>query len=74
MKTCGYCGRTYDDSQPRCPSCGSTLLKHSHGTDSAAADYDRIKKEIEDKRKSRSKILIDWCCRCSGSGFGDYRR
>ena len=58
MKTCGYCGRTYDDSQPRCPSCGSTLLKHSHGTDSAAADYDRIKKEIEDKRKSRSKILI----------------
>lgn len=58
MKTCGYCGRTYDDSQPRCPSCGSTLLKHSHGTDSAAADYDRIKKEIENKRKSRSKILI----------------
>lgn len=58
MKTCGYCGRTYDDSQPRCPSCGSTLLKHSHGTDSATADYDRIKKEIEDKRKSRSKILI----------------
>ena len=58
MKTCGYCGRTYDDSQPRCPSCGSTLLKHSHGEDSAAADYDRIKKDIEKKRKSRSKILI----------------
>lgn len=47
MKTCGYCGRTYDDSQPRCPSCGSTLLKHSHGTDSAAADYDRIKKKLK---------------------------
>lgn len=58
MKTCGYCGRAYDDSQPRCPSCGSTLLRHSHGADTVAADYDRIKKGIEEKRKSRSKILI----------------
>lgn len=58
MKTCGYCGRTYDDSQPRCPSCGSTLLRHSYGEASAAADYDRIKKGIEENRKSRSKILI----------------
>lgn len=58
MKTCGYCGRTYDDSQPRCPSCGSTLLKHSHGEDPAAAEYGRIKKEIKEKRKSTSRILI----------------
>lgn len=58
MKTCGYCGRTYDDDQPRCPSCGSTLLKHSYGEDSAAIEYDRIKKEIEVKRKFRSRILI----------------
>ena len=57
MKTCGYCGRTYDDSEPKCPGCGSTLLKHSHGADSAAADYDRIKREIERKRKQKSKIL-----------------
>lgn len=57
MKTCGYCGRTYDDSEQKCPGCGSTLLKHSHGTDSAAADYDRIKREIEKKRKQKSKIL-----------------
>lgn len=58
MKTCGYCGRTYDDSQPRCPSCGSTLLKHSYSEDPAATEYNRIKKEIEDKWKSRSRILI----------------
>lgn len=58
MKTCGYCGRTYDDSQPRCPSCGSTLLRHFHGADTVAAEYDRIKKGIEENRKSRSKILI----------------
>ena len=57
MKTCGYCGRTYDDSEQKCPGCGSTLLKHSHVTDSAAADYDRIKREIEKKRKQKSKIL-----------------
>ena len=57
MKTCGYCGRTYDDSEQKCPGCGSTLLKHSHVTDSAAADYDRIKREIEKKRKQKSKLL-----------------
>lgn len=58
MKTCGYCGRTYDDSEPRCPSCGSTFLKYSQGTDSAAADYDRIKKEVEEKRKIKNKIFL----------------
>lgn len=58
MKTCGYCGRDYDDGQPRCPSCGSTLLKHSRGEDSTAAEYNRIKIEIKEKRKKRSKILL----------------
>ena len=58
MKTCGYCGRTYDDSEPRCPSCGSTLIKISHDADPAAIEYDRIKREIKNKRRTRSLILI----------------
>lgn len=57
MKTCGYCGRTYDDSESKCPSCGSTLLRHSSDAAAAAADYDRIKQDIEGKRKSKSKIV-----------------
>lgn len=58
MKTCGYCGRTYDDSEPRCPSCGSTLVKHTNSASSAAADYDKIKWDIENKRKAKSKTLL----------------
>ena len=57
MKTCGYCNSEYDDSAVKCPQCGSTLLKHTKGSESAAAEYKRLKEEISNKRKNRSLIL-----------------
>ena len=57
MKVCGYCNNEYNDSEPKCPVCGSTLLKHNKHSDSAEAELKRIKEEIERKRKSRSLII-----------------
>lgn len=57
MKTCGYCGNEYDDKEPKCPVCGATLLKHAKGTESATAEYSRLKDEIARKRKNRSVII-----------------
>ena len=57
MKICGYCGNEYDDKEPKCPECGATLLKHTKGTESAAAAYERLKDEIAQKRKNRNIML-----------------
>lgn len=57
MKVCGYCNNEYNDSEPKCPVCGSALLKHNKHSDSAEAELKRIKEEIERKRKSRSLII-----------------
>lgn len=57
MKTCGYCGNEYDDKEPKCPVCGATLLKHAKGTESATAEYSRLKDEIARKRKTRSIVI-----------------
>lgn len=57
MKTCGYCGGQYNDTEPKCPVCGSTVLKHSSSSTTAADEYARIKKEIEQNRQIRSKII-----------------
>lgn len=57
MKTCGYCGNVYDDKEPKCPQCGATLLKHTKGAESAAEEHERLKEEINRKRKNRSMIL-----------------
>lgn len=57
MKTCGYCGGQYNDTEPKCPVCGSTILKHSSGSNAAKEEYERIKKEIEQNRQTRSKII-----------------
>lgn len=57
MKTCGYCGNEYDDKEPKCPECGATLLKHTKGTESAMAEYSRLKDEIAQKRKNRSIVI-----------------
>ena len=57
MKTCGYCGNSYDDKEPKCPQCGATLLKHTKGAETASEEYKRLKEELTAKRKSRSKIL-----------------
>lgn len=58
MKTCGYCGNEYDDKEPKCPECGATLLKHTKGMESAAAEYNRLKDEIARKRKNRSTMIV----------------
>lgn len=57
MKVCGYCNNEYNDTEPKCPVCGSTLLKHNKHSDPAEAELKRIKDEIERKRKSRSLII-----------------
>ena len=57
MKTCGYCGNEYDDKEPKCPQCGATLLKHTKGAESAAAERERLKEEMYRKRKTRNIIL-----------------
>lgn len=57
MKVCGYCNNEYNDAEPKCPVCGSTLLKHNKHSDPAEAELKRIKDEIERKRKSRSLII-----------------
>ena len=57
MKVCGYCNNEYNDSEPKCPVCGSTLLKHNKHSDPAEAELKRIKEEIERKRRSRSLII-----------------
>ena len=57
MKICGYCGNEYDEKEIRCPVCGSKLLKHTKGAETAADEYRRIEEEIKNKRKSRSMIL-----------------
>lgn len=57
MKTCGYCGNEYDDKEAKCPQCGATLLKHTKGAESAAAEHERLAEEIKNKRKKRSKLL-----------------
>lgn len=57
MKTCGYCQSQYGDHEPKCPVCGSTILKHSQGANAAADEYKRIKDEIAQKRKKRSQII-----------------
>lgn len=57
MKICGYCNNEYNDAEPKCPVCGSTLLKHNKHSDPAEAELKRIKDEIERKRKSRGLIV-----------------
>lgn len=57
MKTCGYCNKEYDESESKCPVCGSTMLKMDHST-SGQAEYDRIEAEIKRKRQTRSAIII----------------
>ena len=57
MKICGYCGNEYDDREPKCPQCGSTLLKHTKGAESAAEEHERLKEEMKRKRKTRSIVL-----------------
>lgn len=54
MKVCGYCNNEYSDAEPKCPVCGSTLLKHDRHSDPAEAELQRIKSEIQRKRKRRS--------------------
>lgn len=57
MKTCGYCNNQYNDAEPKCPVCGSTLLKYSNVSDPAEAELNRIKEEIKKKRKTKTIIL-----------------
>ena len=57
MKTCGYCGAEYDDKEPKCPTCGSTLLKHTKAAVEAEDSYKKIEEEIAKRRKTRSVIL-----------------
>ena len=57
MKVCGYCNNEYNDTEPKCPVCGSTLIKHNKHSDPAEAELKRIKDEIERKRKSRGLIV-----------------
>lgn len=57
MKICGYCGNEYDEKEIKCPVCGSKLLKHTKGAETAADEYRRIEEEIKNKRKNRSLIL-----------------
>lgn len=57
MKICGYCNNEYDEKEIKCPVCGSKLLKHTKGAETAADEYRRIEEEIKNKRKSRSMIL-----------------
>lgn len=57
MKICGYCGNEYDEREIECPVCGSKLLKHTKGAETAADEYRRIEEEFKNKRKSRSRIL-----------------
>lgn len=54
MKVCGYCNNEYSDAEPKCPVCGSTLLKHDRHSDPAEAELQRIKSEIQRKRKRKS--------------------
>lgn len=58
MKTCGYCGNEYDEKEPKCPHCGSTLLKHIKGVKTAEEERERLKEEINRKRRTRSLILL----------------
>lgn len=57
MKICGYCNNAYNDAEPKCPVCGSTLLKHNKNSDPAESELKRIKDEIKRKRKIRSIII-----------------
>ena len=57
MKVCGYCNNEYNDAEPKCPVCGSTLLRHNKTSNSAEAELVRIKDEIRKKRKTRSLII-----------------
>ena len=57
MKVCGYCNNEYNDAEPKCPVCGSTLLRHNKASTSAEAELVKIKDEIRKKRKTRSLII-----------------
>ena len=57
MNVCGYCNNEYNDTEPKCPVCGSTLLKYDKHSNSAEAELKRIRDEVERKRASRSTII-----------------
>ena len=57
MKICGNCGTEYEDSVPKCPKCGSTFLKYQKSEYSGDDEYQKLKDELERKRKLRSAII-----------------
>lgn len=57
MKVCGNCGIEYEESASRCPHCKSTFLKYQKSYSSAEDEYQKLKDELERKRKLRSAII-----------------
>lgn len=57
MKVCGNCGTEYEESASRCPHCKSTFLKYQKSHSSAEDEYQKLKDELERKRKLRSAII-----------------